>query len=74
MNKTNEKWWEKLGKPQYGGELIYRLNRKIVNLDPYYGVHLTQIHTAGWKNYLSTTGTLNPEIFDYVKTCVRMNM
>ena len=24
-------WWDKLGKPQYGGEMVIRLNRKIVN-------------------------------------------
>ena len=24
-------WWDKLGKPQSGGELNIRLNRKIVN-------------------------------------------
>ena len=46
MEDNAEKWWEKLGEPQYGGEMVFRLNRKIVNFDPYYGVHLTQIHTA----------------------------
>ena len=29
MDKTNEKWWEKLGKPQYGGEMTYRLTGKL---------------------------------------------
>jgi ABC-type transport system substrate-binding protein len=67
MDKTTEKWWEKLGKPQYGGELTYRLNRKIVNLDPYYGVHLTQIHTAWMEKLFVDDWTLNPEIFDYVR-------
>ena len=49
-------WWEKLGKPQYGGEMVFRLNRKIVNLDPYYGVHLTQIHTAWMEKLLWMIG------------------
>ena len=60
-------WWEKLGKPQYGGEMVFRLNRKIVNLDPYYGVHLTQIHTAWIEKLFVDDWTLNPEIYDYVK-------
>ncbi len=60
-------WWEKLGKPQYGGEMVFRLNRKIVNLDPYYGVHLTQIHTAWMEKLFVDDWTLNPEIYDYVK-------
>ena len=34
MEKTNEKWWEKLGKPQYGGELVIRLNRENCKLRP----------------------------------------
>ena len=31
---ANSHWWDKLGKPQYGGEFTIRLNRKIVNFDP----------------------------------------
>ena len=60
-------WWEKLGKPQYGGEIVIRLNRKIINLDPYYGVHLTQIHTAWMEKMFVDDWTLNPEIYGYVK-------
>ena len=33
--KTARRWWEKLGKPQYGGELVIRANSNIVNFDPY---------------------------------------
>jgi peptide/nickel transport system substrate-binding protein len=67
MVKTTGNWWEKLGRPQYGGELVIRLNRKIVNLDPYNGVHLTQIHTAWMEKLFVDNWTLNPEIFDYVR-------
>jgi ABC-type transport system substrate-binding protein len=63
------KWWDKLGTPQYGGELVIRLNRKIVNLDPYYGVHLTQIHTAWMEKMFVDDWTLDPDIYDY-----RMNL
>jgi len=53
-NKYN--WWDKLGKPQYGGEMVIRLNRKIVNFDPYFGYHLTQIHTAWLEKMFVTIG------------------
>ena len=58
-------WWDKLGKPQYGGEMVIRVNRKIVNLDPYYGVHLPQIHTAWMEKLFVDDWTLDPEIYDY---------
>ena len=61
----NINWWDKLGKPQYGGEMVIRLNRKIVNLDPYYGVHLPQIHTAWMEKMFVDDWTLDPEIYDY---------
>ena len=45
--KTSDNWWHKLGEPQYGGEINIRSARNIVNFDPYYGTHLTQIY-GGW--------------------------
>ena len=59
---TGGNWWDKLGKPQYGGEMVFRLNRKIVNFDPYYGVHLTQIHTAWMERLHAVDWTLDPSI------------
>jgi len=29
LEKKNGNWWDKLGKPEYGGELKIRLNRKL---------------------------------------------
>ncbi len=58
-------WWDKLGKPQYGGEMVIRLNRKIVNLDPYNGVHLTQIHTAWMEKLFVDDWTIDPAVYDY---------
>jgi peptide/nickel transport system substrate-binding protein len=55
-------WWDKLGKPQYGGEMVFRLNRKIVNFDPYYGVHLTQIYTAWMERLHAVDWTLDPSV------------
>ena len=65
--ENNHAWWEKLGKPQYGGELNFRLNRKIVNFDPYFGYHLTQIHTAWLEKMFVDDWTLAPEKYDYTK-------
>ena len=61
-------------KPQYGGEMVIRLNRKIVNFDPYYGYHLTQIHTAWLEKMFVDDWTLAPEKYDYtVRISVRTN-
>jgi peptide/nickel transport system substrate-binding protein len=59
---TGSNWWDKLGKPQYGGEMVFRLNRKIVNFDPYYGVHLTQIYTAWMERLHAVDWTLDPSV------------
>jgi len=34
MEKKVEKWWDALGKPQYGGELVIRANRNLENFEP----------------------------------------
>jgi hypothetical protein len=60
-------WWEKLGTAQYGGEFNIRLNRKIANFDPYFGYHLTQIHTAWLEKMFVDDWTLAPEKYDYTK-------
>ena len=46
------KWWDKLGKPQYGGEMVIRSDRNIVNFDPYYDAFLPQIFWA-WMESLA---------------------
>ena len=65
LEKNTGHWWDKLGKPQYGGELKIRLNRKIVNFDPYYGVHLTQIHTTWMEKMFVDDWTMDPAVYDY---------
>ena len=57
MEKKAARWWDKLGKPQYGGEMVIRVNRNIVNFDPYVGAHLTRSYSRrGWKNCSRMTG------------------
>jgi hypothetical protein len=43
---TDSNWWDKFGKPQYGGEMIIRASRNIVNFDPFSNGALTTIQTA----------------------------
>jgi len=67
---TGSIWWDKLGKPQYGGELNIRASRNIVNFDPYYHESLTTIQTAWMEKLHADDWTLNPAVFGY-KTCWR---
>ena len=62
-NKGN--WWDKLGKPQYGGELVIRSSRNIVNFDPYFGAGLVHLTTAWMERLVADDWMLDPEIFDY---------
>jgi len=57
-------WWDSLGTPQYGGTITLRLDRDIVNFDPYFGAGMSinaafmeKLHTDDW--------TLDPATFDY---------
>ena len=65
MEKKAGNWWDKLGKPQYGGEIVVRSVRDILNFDPYNGAHLTQLYTAWLERPFSEDWTLDPAVFDY---------
>jgi peptide/nickel transport system substrate-binding protein len=58
-------WWDKLGKPQYGGEIVIRASRNIVNFDPYFNEMLTTIQTAWMERLHADDWTMDPAIFDY---------
>jgi len=58
-------WWDKLGKPQYGGELVIRANRDIVNFDPYFTETLTSIYGAWMERLVSDDWTVDPASWDY---------
>jgi peptide/nickel transport system substrate-binding protein len=62
---TGGNWWDKLGKPQYGGEMVIRSTRNIVNFDPYNGAHLTQIYAAWLERLFAEDWTIDPAIFDF---------
>jgi peptide/nickel transport system substrate-binding protein len=65
MEKTAGKWWDKLGKPQYGGELVIRANRDIVNFDPYFTETLTSIYGAWMERLVADDWTVDPAEWDY---------
>ena len=64
MEKKTAKWWDKLGKPQYGGELVIRANSNILNFDPYH-VPEGNIFSAWMERLVSDDWTLDPAIFDF---------
>jgi len=65
MEKKADKWWDKSGKPQYGGELVLRINSDISIFDPYFGNHHSQIYSA-WMEQLHTDDwTTDPAVYDY---------
>jgi peptide/nickel transport system substrate-binding protein len=62
---TSGNWWDKLGVPQYGGEIVLRLNKDITGWDPYQGESPLTV-SFGWLEQLFTVDwTLDPAIFDY---------
>jgi ABC-type transport system substrate-binding protein len=63
VNKTA--WWEKLGNPQYGGEITIRASRNIGNFDPYFAEQLTSIYGGWMERLVSDDWTLNPLVWDF---------
>ena len=65
MERKIGNWWDKLGKPQYGGELVIRANRDIINFDPYYAETLTSIFGGWMERLVSDDWTVDPAIWDF---------
>ena len=63
--RKNGYWWDKLAKPQYGGEIAFRTTRNIVNWDPYFAELLPQIYTAWMEKLTAEDWTFDPAVFDY---------
>jgi peptide/nickel transport system substrate-binding protein len=57
-------WWDKLGNPQYGGEMVIRANRNIADFDPYSPL-LPHIFSAWMEKLFTDDWTMDPDIFDY---------
>jgi peptide/nickel transport system substrate-binding protein len=65
MEKKAERWWDKIGKPQYGGEMVIRSTSNIANFDPYNSDHFCQIYSAWLEKLFAEDWTLDPAIYDY---------
>jgi peptide/nickel transport system substrate-binding protein len=64
MEKKIANWWEKLGRPEDGGELVIRANSDIVNFDPY-NAPLGHIYSVWLERLVSDDWTLDPAVFDF---------
>ena len=65
MVKKDKPWWDKLGKPQHGGEIVLRLNRDIANFDPYFLEMLPNIDSAWMERLFADDWTLDPSVYRY---------
>ena len=65
VNKPEGKWWDKLGEPQYGGEITIRANKDIVNFDPYFSEGLTSIFGGWLERLVCDDWTVGPDEWDF---------
>jgi ABC-type transport system substrate-binding protein len=65
MKKQAGKWWDKLGEPQYGGEMVIRSTTNPSNLDPIHSDHITQIYSGWMERLFAEDWTLDPAIYDF---------
>jgi len=63
-NKASN-WWDRLGQPQYGDEMVIRIERDIVNFDPYFTEGLTGIYGAWLERLVCDDWTMDPAEWDY---------
>ena len=65
MEKKTQNWWDKLGKPQYGGELTVRINTDINIFDPYYTGHHFQVYSTWMEQLFADDWITDPEVYGY---------
>ena len=65
MVKKPTSWWDELGKPEYGGEIVLRINRDIANFDPYFFEMLPNIDSAWMERLFADDWTLDPQVYRY---------
>ena len=64
-NATTGNWWDKLGKPQYGGELTLRINRDIVKFDPDVSGSLMSMGLPWMDKLFQDDWTADPAVFNF---------
>ena len=65
MKKQDQHWWDKLGEPQYGDEIVIRSSGNITNFDPYFIEGLTTIQSAWMERPIADDWTTDPKEWDY---------
>jgi peptide/nickel transport system substrate-binding protein len=63
--KKDVAWWDKLGEPQYGGEMVIRSTTNPSNLDPIHSDHITQIYSGWMERLFAEDWALDPAIYDF---------
>ena len=58
-------WWDSLGKPQYGGEMVLRINRDIATWDPYQADVGTQLYTGWIEQLFAVDWKMDPAVQNY---------
>ena len=58
-------WWDKLGTPQYGGTMTFRINRDLNGWDPYAGEVAIQIYTGWMEQLFAPDYTIDPAVQSY---------
>jgi peptide/nickel transport system substrate-binding protein len=65
MGKKPVSWWDKIGRPEYGGEIVLRINRDIANFDPYFFEMLPNIDSAWMERLFADDWILDPRTYRY---------
>ena len=65
MEKKTQNWWDKLGKPQYGGEMTIRIHTDINIFDPYYTGHHFQVYSTWTEQLFADDWTTDPDVYGY---------
>jgi peptide/nickel transport system substrate-binding protein len=63
--ENTTKWWTKLGKPQYGGEMTLRIHTDINIFDPYFTGHHFQIYSAWMEQLYTDDWTTDPAVYGF---------
>jgi len=62
---TAGNWWDKLGAPQYGGELVYRADRDVIKWDPYLSGSTYCLLCAWLDRLIGHDWTVNPSVYNF---------
>ena len=62
---TGANWWDKLGKPQYGGTIVYSSGFDFTNHDPFSSMGGASMETAWMDKLASDNWTIDPAVFNY---------